>query len=471
MSGVAASVRSIPQMLRNSYTKTSQKPQSRTSLLSINDIASSLKRVAKTHLANSFFYKKPYREHPNISHYLYSSEKELILAIDKSLSKRQFEGLLPKVLGQTNKMIILEKDRPLSLGMDAAAPSLYGPVPPPKNWSFYQDKEGRVGYKSFIQGVPIFTENYPTNSVEKGFLSKFDGIFKMDLSEIAIISQGPSLNFFTDANLTFTVTIDQSTYEVSGMGVDARGRLKAAGAFGRVFLGEDLYSGRKVAVKYTLPKDKKRLSYQRDILQEYRIALDMYSLSPYLAGALKVGHIDGAIFTVMDAREKGSLVEHIVTADHKQLITWVRDAVIGLEVMHKNNVLHADFKPANIFIGASHASLGDFGLSCRLKDGEHEVQKKNGTPNYMAPEVHQMKLGKPADIWSVGATLYYVLQGQFLPMQNMVVNLEDISWDSFQKKHGPSITKVVRHCLQERPADRPLASELIKSLDTALAIM
>lgn len=57
----------------------------------------------------------------------------------------------------------------------------------------------------------------------------------------------------------------------------------------------------------------------------------------------------------------------------------------GFQVLHKNKIMHRDFKLANIFLHDDTVIIGDFGFA---KSGHDMAQTKLGTPLTMAPELH-----------------------------------------------------------------------------------
>ena len=96
--------------------------------------------------------------------------------------------------------------------------------------------------------------------------------------------------------------------------------------------------------------------------------------------------------------------------------TWdiTRQIVRGLKYLHDNNIVHGDMKPNNLLVASDGTvKLGDFGIS-RIKDDGELLTEHAGTPSFMAPEVVSGESydGKLADVYSVGATMYYIRFGQ-----------------------------------------------------------
>ena len=64
----------------------------------------------------------------------------------------------------------------------------------------------------------------------------------------------------------------------------------------------------------------------------------------------------------------------------------------GLKEIHKNNLIHRDLTPDNIFIDENNnIKIGDFGISKILSNNTKYTKSQTGKYRYFAPE---MELGK-----------------------------------------------------------------------------
>ena len=105
--------------------------------------------------------------------------------------------------------------------------------------------------------------------------------------------------------------------------------------------------------------------------------------------------------------------------DVGQAVQIGEDLCKALAECQKKNLIHRDIKPQNIFLSPNgDYKLGDFGIAKSVDRTTSGT--KTGTYKYMAPEVYNNQpYGSAADIYSLGLTLYWLLNERrtpFLPL-------------------------------------------------------
>lgn len=95
-------------------------------------------------------------------------------------------------------------------------------------------------------------------------------------------------------------------------------------------------------------------------------------------------------YIVMELCDAGSVNDLQLICEiefsEEEVCDLIASTLLGLDFLHKNEVVHRDVKAGNILLTrAGQAKLGDFGVSARMTNGK----KRNtviGTPFWMAPE-------------------------------------------------------------------------------------
>ena len=134
---------------------------------------------------------------------------------------------------------------------------------------------------------------------------------------------------------------------------------------------------------------------------------------------------NGTAYYVMAFLDGGSLSDLVKKngpLPENQAVSYIKQVGNALDYIHKQNVLHLDVKPSNILLNASgEAVLIDFGIS---KHYDAEGGQTSTTPvgiskGYAPMEQYQQgnitKFSPATDIYSLGATLYFLLTGQTPP--------------------------------------------------------
>ena len=110
----------------------------------------------------------------------------------------------------------------------------------------------------------------------------------------------------------------------------------------------------------------------------------------------------------------GQVLKVFGKLNERLVANYVVKILEGLHYLHQNDIVHRDLKAANILITkAGNVKLSDFGISLNLRAMERELKDVAGTPNWMAPEVIEVKGATvKSDIWSLGCTVIELLTGR-----------------------------------------------------------
>jgi serine/threonine protein kinase len=189
------------------------------------------------------------------------------------------------------------------------------------------------------------------------------------------------------------------------------------GGMGSVYEAEDSATGRHVALKLISPDFIASADAVERFRQEGRLASTISH--PRCVFVLAADEYAGQPYIVMELMP-GSTLKDLVTEKGAlapvQAITLILDVIEGLAEAHQHGVIHRDVKPSNCFLEAGgRVKIGDFGLSKSLASDSHLTKTGAflGTPLFASPEqVRGEPLDPRTDVYSVAATLYYLLVGR-----------------------------------------------------------
>jgi hypothetical protein len=189
------------------------------------------------------------------------------------------------------------------------------------------------------------------------------------------------------------------------------------GGMGTVYEAEEIATGRKVALKLTMTEYAASAEAVERFRQEGRLAsMVAHSRCVFV---LSVGEEAGRPYIVMELMT-GSTLKDLVDQHGplppEEAIAKILDVIEGLQAAHRLDVIHRDVKPSNCFLEADgRVKVGDFGLAKSVSRGAHLTKSGTflGTPHFASPEqVRGDPIDPRTDVYSVAATLYYLLTGQ-----------------------------------------------------------
>ena len=284
-------------------------------------------------------------------------------------------------------------------------------------------------------------------------------------------------------------------------------RYLGGGAYGKVYEIERTISGMQEKEKAALkivsrPKDEDEIEeyevsgYDKEsIIESYKSEIQNYvqeyKLMRTLQGQTNIVSCDdftvvwnqngigGKVFIRMELLTPLNQVLKERALSIEEIIKLGKDIASALILCEKKNIIHRDIKPANIMVSQfGNYKLGDFGVSKIMDHATYST--KMGTPEYQAPEVvHMGKYGQTADIYSLGITLYWLLNNRRMPFiganEQLTVERKDEAMEKRYRgeklpapKNGSAkLKKIVLKACEYNPEDRyASAQEMYDDLDT-----
>lgn len=254
------------------------------------------------------------------------------------------------------------------------------------------------------------------------------------------------------------------------------------GGMGSVYRARQISKGRRVAIKMMIANStagEKALSYFHREIQALRdMLMPGGKCHPSIVEFYELFQIEGHIQLVMEY------------VDGKNALEWVRAlekplplasaAQIGqqllsaLDYAHSKGYVHRDIKPSNLLVmGPAHrprVKLSDFGLAKNLTastlySNMTRQGDVGGSTGFLSPDhIRQFaEIKEPADIYSAGATLFYLLTGHypylgFDPKRpdtfEMILEHPPIPLRAFRPDAPEGLERILLKALQKQPTLR-----------------
>jgi eukaryotic-like serine/threonine-protein kinase len=181
-----------------------------------------------------------------------------------------------------------------------------------------------------------------------------------------------------------------------------------SGGFGTVYLAEDTWIDKKVALKVP---HKQNLDFG-ELLREPRLLATLNH--PNIVTILTAEKSENVFFIVMEF-VPGETLEAIIIRDGALDLAVALDYICqvsnAVDHAHRHGVLHRDLRPSNVIVTEQGmAKVADFGTSRFLEIAAHGTTVI-GSPPYMAPEQFGGKAVFASDLYSLGVTMFQMLTG------------------------------------------------------------
>jgi serine/threonine protein kinase len=201
------------------------------------------------------------------------------------------------------------------------------------------------------------------------------------------------------------------------------------GGMGTVWRAEDELLGRAVAVKVIAAPDApinsgspNGLTPETQVQTASRARREARAAGRLNhPGAVTIHDIieeDGRFHIIMELIQAPTLAD-LVRSEGP--LSPARVAAIGSQVLdvldfaHAEGIVHRDVKPSNVMVlPQDRVKLTDFGIALLRGDPQLTTSGATlGSPLFMAPEqAAGTVVGPAADLWSLGATMYYAVEGR-----------------------------------------------------------
>jgi len=181
-----------------------------------------------------------------------------------------------------------------------------------------------------------------------------------------------------------------------------------SGGFGTVYLAQDTWIDKKVAIKVP---HRQGLDFG-ELLREPRL---LASVSHPNIVAITTAEKQENVFFIVMEYVQGETLENIIAGrgamDLSRALDFTCQICNAVDHAHTQGVIHRDLRPANVLVTENDMlKVADFGTSRFLEIAAHGTTVI-GSPPYMAPEQFQGKAVFASDIYSLGVTIYQMLTG------------------------------------------------------------
>jgi len=193
-----------------------------------------------------------------------------------------------------------------------------------------------------------------------------------------------------------------------------------AGATSSVFRAVSCATGEDVAIKCMNRKammtdSPEAFENGKDPVQR-EILLQRYVHHPNIIRFIEsFADPNGYVYNVLEYAHGGTLLQLLsqgTPLSEPVALSYFKQILDAVSYLHVNGIIHRDLKPENLLLNRDRTVIKvcDLGVA-RVLNPMGNASTCCGTVGYMAPEVFTGVYSKPADIWSLGCILYFMVVG------------------------------------------------------------
>jgi serine/threonine-protein kinase len=257
-------------------------------------------------------------------------------------------------------------------------------------------------------------------------------------------------------------------------------RRLGSGGMADVYCAQDSQLGRQIALKVL----HRRFARDQEFVERFRREASAAAglQHPNVVGVFDRGEYDGTYYIAMEYLPGRTLKEVIrdeAPLDQLRAIDYGIQILQAASFAHRRGVIHRDFKPHNVIVGADdRLKVTDFGIARAGASEMTETGSIMGTAQYLSPEQAQgQRVGAPSDLYSIGVTLFEMLTARvpFTGESAVSIALKHVSEEppplrTLRPDVHPRLEQAVGRALLKDPAQRyASADEFIAALEQARA--
>ncbi len=216
-----------------------------------------------------------------------------------------------------------------------------------------------------------------------------------------------------------------------------------------------------IVKQFVVPNDEQSGDFKTSFSREYEILKTLNH--PKLAGVLDLFESNGSTYLVLQhvaGEDLRSIVATRGARDERTILSWARQICEIMSFLHAQSpaILHRDLTPDNIMIDETGTiKIIDFGAAHQFMEGV--TGTLIGKQAYISPEQLRGKANCSSDIYSFGATLYFLATGKDPKALRQSSAVEDGASIS------PFLDELIRSCTAFSDEDRPTSfDDLLEKL-------